>query len=140
MGLGFPTWTVNEPVRIRQLLGMGIRNITTRKSERGPHAAPGRKSVMILLRERYRWKPEDSKTNVRFSFECPEEVISIRILFSFEPDSTDRTGGLPPHDRQGLSADIMMEEVWSMTRFLRKSIGPLKNLITISLYKRTGVI
>ncbi len=75
---------------------------------------------MILLRERYRWKPEDSKTNVRFSFECPEEVISIRILFSFEPDAlTEPEACLPMIDR--LSADIMMEEVWSMTRFLRKA-------------------
>ncbi len=29
-GIGISAWTVNEPVRIRQLLGMGIRNITTR--------------------------------------------------------------------------------------------------------------
>ncbi len=29
-GIGISAWTVNEPVRIRQLLGIGIRNITTR--------------------------------------------------------------------------------------------------------------
>ena len=44
---------------------------------------------MILLRERYRWKPEDSKTDVKFSFVCPGEVTGIRILFSFDPDALE---------------------------------------------------
>lgn len=89
---------------------------------------------MLLLRERYRWKPEDSKTDVHFTFTCPREVSQIRILFSFSPEAlTDSAACLPMiqdaidryEDGRPLDED----------RILPESVGALKNLITISLSK-----
>ena len=42
---------------------------------------------MILFENEYEWKREDSKTDVRFCFDCPEEAAELRVTFSFEPDA-----------------------------------------------------
>lgn len=89
---------------------------------------------MLLLRERYRWKPEDSKKDVHFSFTCPREVTQIRILFAFSPDALTDPGDCLPMIRDAINR---YEDGRPMAgeRISPESIGPLKNLITISLSK-----
>ena len=89
---------------------------------------------MILLRERYRWKTEDSKTDVKFSFVCPGEVTGIRILFSFDPDALEDPEACRPMIEQAIR-QYYDNRPLEWDRIRPESIGPLKNLITISLSK-----
>ena len=89
---------------------------------------------MILLRERYRWKTEDSKTDVKFSFVCPGEVTGIRILFSFDPDALEDPEACRPMIEKAIR-QYYDNRPLEWDRIRPESIGPLKNQITISLSK-----
>ncbi len=92
---------------------------------------------MILLKKNYQWTPQDSKTDERFSFLCPQGVREIRILFSYDPDALLGEKDCAPliekameqyYDGREPGADVLQVP----------GMCPLKNLITLSL-SREGV-
>lgn len=93
---------------------------------------------MILLRERYRWKPEDSKTDVKFSFACPEEVTGIRILFSFDPDALEDPEACRPMIEKAIR-QYYDNRPLEWDRIRPESVGPLKIRLPFPC-QRTGSI
>lgn len=89
---------------------------------------------MILFRNEYRLHREDSKKDLKFEFDCPENINEVRVLLSFHPDALyDELECEPLIDQaveryyDGREKDGQEMKVSSMC--------PLKNLITVSLSK-----
>lgn len=89
---------------------------------------------MILFHNEYRLHREDSKKDIEFEFDCPENITEIRVLLSFRPDALYDEQECEPLIRQaveryydGRERDGQAMDVSSMC--------PLKNLITVSLSK-----
>ena len=40
---------------------------------------------MLLLSEEFQVTPENEKTNIRFPFTVPEDTVSLKITFSYDP-------------------------------------------------------
>ncbi len=80
-GVGISVWTVNEPAGSGSCWKRGIRNITTRKPRvalrlRGEGAE---RRVYDFTYRTWPWTPDDTKTDVTFSFACPGRLPRSRI-------------------------------------------------------------
>lgn len=92
---------------------------------------------MILFHKTWQWTPADTKTDVSFSFTCPEHTEALCLTFSFSPDALrEEQACLPPIEHaleQYYDGRDRNREPMEASGFL-----PLKNLITLSL-SREGV-
>ncbi len=87
---------------------------------------------MILFENEYEWKREDSKTDVRFCFDCPEEAAELRVTFSFEPDALRDEEACAPMITEAIEKYYEGRERDGQ-KMTVSSMCPLKNLITLSL-------
>lgn len=90
---------------------------------------------MLLLSEEFQVTPENEKTNISFPFTVPEDTVSLKITFSYDPKilEDDERARLLIENNIKKDAGEYADEYPDWKEFL-----PLKNLITVSIDDTVG--
>ncbi|MCQ2500577.1 MAG: CehA/McbA family metallohydrolase, partial [Lachnospiraceae bacterium] len=134
-GKNVSVWTVNNMEKLDWFFAQGVKNITTRRIDRGlQNCRMARKehaSSDCILKREFWWTPEDSAKDEKLSFRVEDDVDALEVRFHYTPgeEACDEYCQGPVEAAMKLyygEEDPAAEPMTAQQRY------PIKNLVTVS--------